>query len=176
MCCMSRSADVVGRRDRQRMEKVTEVTGTRSAEGISVADECGIFPPVFSQDAAMLLRELGWGSQFVGAEMSPGAGNSAVYLYSLTEAERYLRRGMAGAGLTTGGVGTLIWLDFAAFTDWIGREIGDAPLADAIRRRIALEHTLFEKVRVASHLLSARHAQLLESRNMTRGDSDHDGR
>jgi hypothetical protein len=129
---------------------------------MTMMDESGIFPRPDGTEVEFLLRELNWGAHFIGIEMSPGAGNRDVYLYSLSEAERFLRRGMTGTGLTTGGGGTLVWFDFDAFVAWIRSEIGDALLADALEQRGAKEETFFEKVQVASHLLGTRVSQLRE--------------
>jgi hypothetical protein len=104
-----------------------------------------------------------WGSHFVGAEMSPGAGNRDAYLYSLSEAERFLRRGMTGTGLTTGGGGTIVWFDFDSFASWVEDSLGDHALAEALRQRGSGEDTFFGKAQVAAHLLGTRLSQLREA-------------
>jgi hypothetical protein len=129
---------------------------------MTMMDESGIFPAPDVAERDFLLRELNWGEHFVGCEMSPGAGNHDVYLYSLSEAERFLRRGMAGTGLTTGGGGTLVWFDFDAFVGWVRHAVGDVLLADVLEQRSAGEEMFFEKVQVASYLLGVRVSQLRE--------------
>lgn len=118
--------------------------------------------PPRPDEARRMLRELEWGEHFVGIEMSPAAGNRDVYLYSMKEAVQYLRYGTAGMGLSIGATGSVSWFEVDKFARWIGEDVGDPDLADAIGSAAREASTFRDQVDAINCLLNNRFQQLSE--------------
>lgn len=137
------------------------MTGTATLSPNGAVDQ--IFPLPTKEEAAYLSRELNWGEHFIGSEMNPAAGNRDVYLFSFKEAVQFLQYGTAGMGLSSGGRGTISWIDTGSFVDWVRACIGDTLLADAIAGAIADVKTYHGQVQHIGHLLSTRYNQINEA-------------
>ncbi len=118
------------------------------------------FPCPSVEEARHILRELNWGEQFVGVEMNPAGGNRDAYIYSLSEAGKFLRHGNAGLSYSAAQGGSISWLDTDKFVNWIRNDVEDSPLADAIATKAGDESPYYGQVQTFSQLINARLAQL----------------
>lgn len=118
------------------------------------------FPSPSVEEARHILRELDWGEHFVGVEMNPAGGNRDTYIYSLGEAEKFLRHGNAGLSYSAAQGGSISWLDTDKFIAWIRDDVGDMPLADAVAGSIVDGSAYYGQVQTYGSLIKARLAQL----------------
>jgi hypothetical protein len=135
------------------------------AEGATAdaTDETIGTPPFEAPSAAKathILRTLKWGEHYLATEMNSSSGSRQIYLYSLTEAARFLNGEAAGSAVTEGRRGMICWVEKDEFIAWIGEVIGDEALADAIIEALTEQMTGFDEVVAMHTLISIRVEQL----------------